>query len=193
VSGAAVAARAAAARAARMAYVGEEVMVEICATDAEAEAASAAAAAAAGGSGAAVAAAPAAAGAHERKSRRARRGRAPLAVDGATTLAALRLRLLEALGVHPRNARLFLRGARLDAEDSATLAELGIFPGDELRIVDTGEHDANDVEGLFAPGGAASGAAGGGGKWREAERGFAGTALTGGAPGGGGGGAPAGA
>ena len=45
----------------------------------------------------------------ERKSKRARKGRAPVTVDSTHTLRDLRLPVLEALGVHPANARLFLR------------------------------------------------------------------------------------
>src|SRR4051794_19584477 len=60
-------------------------------------------------------------GAGERRSRRARRGRAPLTVSSDETLAGLKLRVLEALGVDPRNAALHVRG-RLLENDDATLA-----------------------------------------------------------------------
>ena len=45
----------------------------------------------------------------ERKSKRARKGRAPLTVDSCHTLEQLKLRILEAIDVHPRNAQLFVR------------------------------------------------------------------------------------
>lgn len=48
-------------------------------------------------------------GAGERKSKRARKGRAPLTLSSTLTLGALRLRIFEAVGVHPLNARLFVR------------------------------------------------------------------------------------
>lgn len=47
----------------------------------------------------------------ERKSKRARKGRAPIAVDSTDTLRALRLRIYEAVDVHPGNARLYIRCA----------------------------------------------------------------------------------
>ena len=45
----------------------------------------------------------------ERKSKRARKGRAPVTVDSSHTLEQLKLRILEAINVHPRNAQLFVR------------------------------------------------------------------------------------
>jgi hypothetical protein len=45
----------------------------------------------------------------ERKSKRARKGRAPVTVDSSHTLEQLKLRILEAIDVHPRNAQLFVR------------------------------------------------------------------------------------
>lgn len=165
VCAAAVAQREEAAKAARLTYVAQEVMVETCPTDEEAKAATAAAAAAAaaGADGADV-------GGAERRSKRARKGRAPVVVDCTTTLCDLRLRIFEALGVHPRNARLFLRGKVLEAGDDSTMAGCEIYPGEEIRVVDTGEHDANDLVGLF-PGGARR-------EGRETrQEGFGGTAL----------------
>jgi hypothetical protein len=168
-----VAARAAALKAARLTYTAQEIMIETAPTFDEAAAGSAAAAAAARGPGGR----DADGGGGERKSKRARKGRAPLAVDSSSTLAALKLRIFEAVGVHPRNAVLFVRGARLGpGDDESTLAAAEIYPGEEVRVVDTGEHDADDVAGLFAGGG---GGGGGGARAREAERGFTGTALAG--------------
>ena len=57
----------------------------------------------------------------ERRSRRARRGRAPLTVASDELLQGLKLRVLEALGVDPRNAAIYVRGWPLDNDD-ATLA-----------------------------------------------------------------------
>ena len=57
----------------------------------------------------------------ERRSRRARRGRAPLTVASDELLQGLKLRVLEALGVDPRNAAVYVRGRLLDNDD-ATLA-----------------------------------------------------------------------
>lgn len=45
----------------------------------------------------------------ERKSKRARKGRAPIRVDSATPLDTFKALIWEALGVHPLNAQLFLR------------------------------------------------------------------------------------
>lgn len=47
----------------------------------------------------------------ERKSKRARKGRAPIRVDSATPLDTFKALIWEALGVHPLNAQLFLRWA----------------------------------------------------------------------------------
>ncbi len=49
----------------------------------------------------------------ERKSKRARKGRAPLRLDCAMTLGTLRLKIFEALDVHPKNAQLYVRGRML--------------------------------------------------------------------------------
>ncbi|KAL4440027.1 hypothetical protein ABPG75_003028 [Micractinium tetrahymenae] len=155
----AVAARTAAAKAARLVYSQEEVLVELVASEGEALAAAGAAAAGA-----------------ERKSKRARKGRAPIRVDSATPLETFKALVWEALGVHPLNAQLFLRGAPMTQDGSATLAECEVFPGDEVKVVDSGEHDSNDYSSILPYSGK------GGRRQREAERGFAGTALTGQAP-----------
>jgi hypothetical protein len=57
----------------------------------------------------------------ERRSRRARRGRAPLTIASDELLQGLKLRVLEALGVDPRNTAVYVRGRLLDNDD-ATLA-----------------------------------------------------------------------
>ncbi len=54
--------------------------------------------------------------------------------------------------------------------DDLTLAEAELFPDDEIRVVDSKEHDTNDLAGLFP----ASQKGG-----RDVERGFTGTALFG--------------
>ena len=64
-------------------------------------------------------------GADERKSRRARKGRAPLEVSAAMTLRDLRLKISAALGLHPGNIIVHaLRGDRYEhlAEEERTLA-----------------------------------------------------------------------
>ncbi|KAI3431674.1 hypothetical protein D9Q98_004721 [Chlorella vulgaris] len=155
----AVAERQARRRAALLTYENEEIMLELAATVDEA-----------------VVAGDAAGGAGERKSKRARRGRAPVSVSSGDTLQQLRYHVLQTLDVHPKNARLFLRGAPLLAADEATLAECEVYPGDEIRVVDSGEHDGADLAYLFPS------YSGKGKRAREAERGFTGTALTGLAP-----------
>jgi ubiquitin carboxyl-terminal hydrolase 48 len=64
------------------------------------------------------------AGAVERKSRRARKNRQPLKVCSSDTLAQLRLKVFEALSVHPKNQQLYMRGSQLEGEQS-TLAQVG--------------------------------------------------------------------
>lgn len=67
----------------------------------------------------------------ERKSKRARKGRAPVRVGAAHTLWDLKLRILEALEVHPRNAAVHAwRGGAWQAlaPDSATLAGAPCVP-----------------------------------------------------------------
>ncbi|PSC68725.1 ubiquitin carboxyl-terminal hydrolase 26 [Micractinium conductrix] len=127
----------------------------------------------------------------ERKSKRARRGRAPVQADASTTLEVFKRLVWQTLGVHPGNAQLFLRGAALTAGDDATLAQCEVYPGDTIRVVDSGVHDSSDYASVLAFG---VGPAQGGKGRREAERGFTGTALTGlpsGAPDGGSSGAGA--
>lgn len=167
-----LAARETALKAARLSYMGAEVMVESSPTDEEAITATlvAAAAAAAGNAGGPL---PGIDTTGERKSKRARKGRAPITVDCTSTLNDLRLRIYQALGVHPRNARVFVRGHVLDLPVDITLAECEIYPNEEIRVVDTGEHDPDDLTGLFgSPVGGRKGGAGG-------REGFGGTALTG--------------
>ena len=85
----------------------------------------------------------------------------------------LRLRIYQSLGVHPRNARLFVRGQMIENPDDITLSECEIYPNEEIRVVDTGEHDPDDLTGLFGSptAGRKNGASG--------REGFGGTALTG--------------
>lgn len=122
-----VAQREATKKVARLCFVNEDVMVEVVPTDEEAIA----------GSLPAVGGAATAAGdvAGERKSKRARKGRAPISCDGSTTIRLLRLKIFENLGVHPRNIRMFMRGSLLDAHEDMTLAQCEVFPGEELKVV----------------------------------------------------------
>lgn len=67
----------------------------------------------------------------ERKSKRARKGRAPVPASSRHTLWDLKLRILEALDVHPRNAAVHAwRSGSWQAlgPDEATLAGVGPFP-----------------------------------------------------------------
>jgi len=124
-----VAEREAAARRAALAYEDAEVVVEVVRA---AELAGAPAAASAPPPLAGVrrpaprgASSRARARAGERKSKRARKGRAPLRVSAAHTLWDLKLRVLEALDVHPANAEVhaWQRGAWAAlGPDDATLA-----------------------------------------------------------------------
>lgn len=194
-----VQARCQALRAAQLTYVDQEVMVEIVSTEEEARTGSLSHGVRAPPSSASVAEsvyglpqAPATTQEYairERKSRRSRKNRAPVAVDSTTTVADLKLRIFEALGVHPWNAQLFIRGSdmeeialdlwrknrwelqndvqgenRHDGSDATwqsketrdsfcgdlTMRDLEVFPGEELRIIDSKVHDADDVSDLFA-------------------------------------------
>ncbi|KAK9803279.1 hypothetical protein WJX72_005931 [[Myrmecia] bisecta] len=155
-----VAERGAAVRAALLSYQAAEVMVEVVKQEDLQD--------------------PSTSAAGERKSRRARKGRAPLQVSSTMTLHALKLALVEALGVHPLNAAVYIKRCppgrtecweELDA-DEATLADCAVFPDEELRVVNRGLVDDDDLSSLFDGGSNPS--------KRQMERGFAGTALTGG-------------
>jgi hypothetical protein len=63
----------------------------------------------------------------------------------------------------------------LDGPEGTTLAELEVYPGEELRVVSLGIHDDNDIASVFASAGRP------GGK-RELEMGFKNTALLSSAP-----------
>ena len=89
-----------------------------------------------------------AADANQRQSKRARKGRAPIIVDSSTTLENAKLRMFEALGVHPKNVRAFLRGTEL-LDDSKQLLDYEVVPMDEIRIIDTGVFDVNDLTSIF--------------------------------------------
>jgi hypothetical protein len=64
----------------------------------------------------------------------------------------------------------------LEGPETLTLAELEVYPSEELRVVSLGIHDDNDIDSVFA---AASGRPGG---KREVEMGFKNTALLSSAP-----------
>ena len=85
---------------------------------------------------------------NQRQSKRARKNRAPIRVDSTTTLENAKLRMFEALGVHPKNIRAFLRGTEL-LDDSKPLLHYEVMPMDEIRIVDTGVYDVNDLASIF--------------------------------------------
>lgn len=59
----------------------------------------------------------------ERRSKRSRRNRRPVRVSCGDSLASLKLRVFEALGVHPKNQRLYARGTLLEGEQR-TLAQV---------------------------------------------------------------------
>ena len=110
-------------------FESQEVMVEIVADEA-------------------AAVGPKAADANQRQSKRARKGRAPIIVDSTTTLENAKLRMFEALGVHPKNVRAFLRGTEL-MDDSKQLLDYEVVPMDEIRIIDTGVFDVTDLTSIF--------------------------------------------
>jgi ubiquitin carboxyl-terminal hydrolase 48 len=62
----------------------------------------------------------------ERRSRRARKNRQPVRASATNTLAELKLKVFEALGVHPANQRLYVRGAQLLEGEQATLAQVRV-------------------------------------------------------------------
>lgn len=104
----------------------------------------------------------------ERKSKRARKGRAPIAVDSSTTLQNFILRIYQGIGVHPLNARVFAKGCELHDKDK-TMLDFEIYPGEEIRVLDTQEHDIEDLTSVFPEG-----------KQTDTkEEGFTGTALVG--------------
>jgi ubiquitin C-terminal hydrolase len=119
-------------RASLLNFQGQEIMVEMVADEAAAKELSSAVDSSA----------------LERKSKRARKGRAPIVVDSTTSLENAKLRMFEALSVHPKNVRAFLRGTEL-VDDAKTMMEYEIVPSDELKIVDTGEFDPNDLSSIF--------------------------------------------
>ena len=172
-------------KAARLSYTGAEIMVEVCLTDEEAITATLVAVPAptGGGLGARTRVGVVGGGnggsdvVGERKSKRARKGRAPVIIDCTSTLHDLRLRIYQAVGVHPRNARVYCRGQIIsDTTDEVTVSDLEIYPNEEIRVVDTQEHDPDDLTGLFL-------SSPGGGQGKKGRRGgpegFGGTALTG--------------
>jgi len=107
----------------------------------------------------------------ERKSKRARKGRSPVMVDSCTSIDNLKLRIFEALGLHPKNLRLFAKGAEL-LDEKKTLADYGILPMEELRVLNTATHDSNDLSSIFTDVNDSKGRENG-------KEGFLGTALVG--------------
>ena len=71
----------------------------------------------------------------ERRSRRARKNRQPIKASSTDTLAMLRLKVFEALSVHPQNQRLYVRGQLLEGELN-TLFKVGV--GVSLPCTDKG-------------------------------------------------------
>ena len=84
----------------------------------------------------------------ERKSKRARKGRVPIKVDSHTTIENLALRIYENLGIHPLNARIFAKGIELN-DTAKTLLDYEIYPSEELRVIDSQIHDADDLGSIF--------------------------------------------
>lgn len=84
----------------------------------------------------------------ERKSRRARKGRAPVKVNSDNTIRELKLKLYEIMGIHPKNQRLYAR-AQLLQPDELSLAQAEVFPDEEIRLVHSGEHPDDDISSLF--------------------------------------------
>lgn len=74
-------------------------------------------------------------GVSERRSKRARKLRQPLQLSSTTTLQELKLRLFEVFNVHPKNARVYTRGSVLLECDDLSLAQLEVFPEDEVRAL----------------------------------------------------------
>ncbi|GAX84137.1 hypothetical protein CEUSTIGMA_g11560.t1 [Chlamydomonas eustigma] len=113
-------------------------------------------------------------GGGERRSKRARKGRAPLFVGSQDTLGQLKLRVYQALDVHPQNSKIYLRGGRLLEGEDMTLAQLEIFPDEEIRVVDAQVVDGSDLS--FMMDGVMEGSAKKG--RRAAETGFKNTLLS---------------
>ncbi|KAL6782777.1 hypothetical protein ACKKBG_A08100 [Auxenochlorella protothecoides x Auxenochlorella symbiontica] len=84
-----------------------------------------------------------------RASKRTRRDRVVLTLASTTTLQVLRGHVYQALGVHPGNAQFYLGSRRLQGSPDETLASMRIFPGSCLKVVDTGEHAADDLASLI--------------------------------------------
>lgn len=59
----------------------------------------------------------------DRRSRRARKDRQPVKVSSTDTLAQLRLKVFDALYIHPKNQKLYARGAQIQG-DQQTLAQV---------------------------------------------------------------------
>lgn len=76
----------------------------------------------------------------DRKSKRARKGRAPIKVSALETIHELKLKVVQTLSIHPQNAALHIYqagGWQLVTDDSATLAGKLCFPSPALLIVTT--------------------------------------------------------
>ncbi|KAL0020878.1 hypothetical protein WJX77_005350 [Trebouxia sp. C0004] len=109
----------------------------------------------------------------DRKSKRARKGRAPIKVSAHDTIHHLKLKIVQTLNVHPRNTLLHLfRNSQWQpvSDDDATLADHSILPDEELVVINTHEHDDEDLESFF--GVSCSN------RQLQPERGFTGTALS---------------
>uniref|UniRef100_A0A7S3R0Y4 Ubiquitin-like domain-containing protein n=2 Tax=Dunaliella tertiolecta TaxID=3047 RepID=A0A7S3R0Y4_DUNTE len=114
-------------------------------------------------------------GGGERRSKRARKLRQPVHLSSTTTLHQLKLHLFEVFNVHPKNAQVYTAQNVLLQGDDLSLAQLEVFPEEELRLVSTGEHDDNDISDLFDT---STRHAERRGKGRELEAGFKNTALS---------------
>ena len=90
------------------------------------------------------------------------------------TVEMLRARASEALELHPRNLKLYLRGSLLPCSD-ATLKSSRVFPQDHLFVVDTQEFDNDDVTSMIV----LDGAEGSVRSKQQVERGFQSSILMG--------------
>lgn len=99
-------------------------------------------------------------------------------VSATDSLRTLKLRIFEALEIHPANQTLYVRGQPLEHHEDVSLAQAEVFAEEEIRLVVSDNVPNDDFESLFASAAAAGGAGRKG--VRELERGFKNTALLGG-------------
>ncbi|KAL3150109.1 hypothetical protein ABBQ38_013448 [Trebouxia sp. C0009 RCD-2024] len=109
----------------------------------------------------------------DRKSKRARKGRAPIKVSADDKVRDLKLKIVQTLNVHPENAliHVFREGhwQVLGDDIDARLAEHGILPDEEIVVVNTHIYDDDDLGSFFGQTSSSK---------PQEERGFTGTALS---------------